>query len=329
MSSETDKVKTLGFNLSALTLRHRQVSLFFFLLIAVGGVMSYFELGQREDPDFTFRAMVIRTLWPGATATMVDQEITERLERKLLETPYFDKTQSYSKRGESLIILFIKDSSPPDVVEDIWYQVRKRLGDIRHTLPAEAQGPFFNDEFGDVFGSIYAFTADGFSHSELRRYVEDVRQKLLSVPDVAKVELIGVKSDKIFIEASHLRLAQLGLGVADVQAALAGQNAMVPAGKVETPVFAVPVNVDGQLASIDDIRDLPLRAAGRTLRLGDIAEVRRGYEDPPTVIMHFDGKEAIGLAVSMTANGDVLKLGENLRKRMEEIEAELPLGIEF
>ena len=318
-----------SFNLSAMTLRHHQVSLFFFLLIAVGGVMAYFNLGQREDPDFTFRAMVINTMWPGASAEMVDSEITDRLERKLLETEYFDKTQSFSKRGQSMIILFIKDSSPPDVVEDIWYQVRKRVADIKHTLPAEAIGPFFNDEFGDVFGSIYAFTADGFTHSELRSYVEDVRQQLLSVPDVAKIELVGVRPDKIFIEASHVRLAQLGLGAADVMAALNGQNAMTPAGQVETELFSVPINVDGQFTSIEDIRNIPLRTSGRTIRLGDIAEVRRDYQDPPDMIMHYDGKEAIGLSVSMTNNGDVLKLGDNLRARMEEIRADLPIGIEF
>lgn len=317
------------FNLSALTLHHRQLSLFFILLISMAGIMAYFSLGQREDPDFTFRAMVVRTMWPGATAEQVDREVTERLERKLLETANFDKTTSYSKRGESLIILQIKDSSPADEVADTWYQVRKRLTDIKHTLPPEVRGPFFNDEFGDVYGSIFAFTGDGFNHSELRGHVEDTRQRLMNVPDVAKIELIGIKADKIYVEVEHARLAQLGLGAADIQAAIGAQNAMLPAGTLQTDLLSIPVQITGQYQSAEDVANTPLRANGRNIRLGDIARVWRGYVDPADVVMRYRGQEAIGLAVSMVSNGDVLKLGKNLQDTMEAIRADLPIGVEF
>ncbi len=317
------------FNLSAWALRHRQLTLFFFLLIAIGGALSYFQLGQREDPDFTIRYMVIRTLWPGAGAEQVDREVTDRLERKLEETPYFYITTSYSKRGESLIILQIKESAPVKSVADAWYQVRKHIGDIRGTLPPDVIGPFFNDEFGDVFGSIYAFTGDGFNHSELRDYVETVRQRLISLPNVAKIELVGVRPDKVFIELSHKKLAQLGIGVPEIAAALQGQNAMQSAGTVTTAVFSVPVQVTGNFTSVEAIAATPLRANGNTIKIGDIARVYRGYADPPEQIMRYRGKDAIGLAVSMVKDGDVLKLGEDLKRSMQDIKAELPLGIEF
>ena len=199
------------FNLSGAALKYRELTLFFIIVIAIGGIVAFFQLGQREDPDFAFRGMVIRTLWPGATTEQVDKQVTDRIEKKLQETPYFKWTRSYSKPGESLIVLELLDTAAPKDVPDIWYQVRKKVGDIRQTLPAEALGPFFNDEFGDVFGSIYAFTADGFSHSELRDHVERVRQELLRLPNVAKIELVGVQEDKIFVELSTKKLASLGI----------------------------------------------------------------------------------------------------------------------
>lgn len=331
--SASDKKPSTAFtdryNLSAWALRHRQLTLFFLLLIAFGGTLAYFQLGQREDPDFTIRYMVIRTLWPGAGAEQVDREVTDRLERKLMETPYFHITTSYSKRGESLIILQIKESAPAKLVPDTWYQVRKHVGDIRGTLPPEVIGPFFNDEFGDVFGSIYAFTADGFTHSELRDYVETVRQRLLGLPNVAKIELVGVRPDKIFIELSHKKLAQLGIGVPEIAAALQGQNAVQSAGVMNTAVFSVPVQVTGNFTSVETIAATPLRANGNTIKLGDIARVYRGYADPPEQVMRYRGKDAIGLAVSMVKDGDVLKLGDDLTRTMQDIKAELPLGIEF
>ncbi len=302
------------FNLSAAALKYRELTLFFILAIAIGGVAAFFKLGQREDPDFAFRAMVVRTLWPGATAEQVDRQVTDRIEKILQETPSFKWTRSYSKPGESLIILELLDTAAPKDVPGIWYQVRKKVGDIRHTLPAEALGPFFNDEFGDVFGSIYAFTADGYTHSELRERVERVRQELLRLPNVAKIELIGVQEDKIYIELSTKKLASLGIDPAAIGQALQAQNAIVSPGSVETKESSVALRVTGQLDSVKAVSDLLLRVNGQnsaqTLRLGDIATVTRGYADPPISFMRSRGKPGIGLAVSMIASGDVLQLGD-------------------
>jgi len=317
------------FNLSALALKYRELTLFFIVVVALGGIVAYFQLGQREDPDFTFRAMVIRTLWPGATAEQVDRQITDRIEKKLQETPYYKWTRTHSKPGESLIILELLDTAAPKDVPEIWYQVRKKLSDIRHTLPPEALGPFYNDEFGDVFGSIYAFTADGFSLSELRDYVERVRQELLRLPNVSKIDLIGVQDDKIYVELSSKKLAALGIDPQAIGQALAAQNAVVAPGSVETREASVALRVTGQLDSVRAVSDLLLRAGGQTFRLGDIARVARGYADPPVSTMRFRGREGIGLAVSMTRNGDVLKLGEDLKREMARLRGELPVGIEF
>ncbi|MBE0614243.1 MAG: efflux RND transporter permease subunit [Burkholderiales bacterium] len=322
-----------SFNLSAAALKYRELTLFFLIAIAIGGVGAYFQLGQREDPDFTFRAMVIRTLWPGASAEQVDLQVTDRIEKKLQETPYYKFTRSYSKPGESLIILELKDTAAPKDVPGIWYQVRKKVGDIRVSLPAEVIGPFFNDEFGDVFGSIYAFTGDGYNHSELRDYVERVRQELLRLPNVSKIELIGVQDDKIYIELSTMKLASLGVDPALIAQALATQNAIVSPGSVETKNSSVALRVSGQLDSEAAVAGLLLRVPGssgaQTLRLGDIATVKRGYADPPVSRMRYGGKEAIALAVSMVPNGDVLQLGRDLKNAMARIKASLPVGIAF
>jgi len=321
------------FNLSAAALRYREPTLFFLVVLAVAGVAAFFQLGQREDPDFTFRAMVIRTLWPGATAEQVDRQVTDRLEKKLQEIPFFKWTRSHSKPGESLIVLELLDTAPPREVPGIWYQVRKKLGDVRHTLPSEALGPFYNDEFGDVFGSIYAFTADGFTHSELRDYVERVRQEVLRLRNVSKAELVGVQDDRIYVEISSKRMASLGVDPQAIGQALAAQNAMTAPGAVETTQNSVALRVSGQLDSVQAVSDLFLRvngpAGGQTFRLGDIAQVTRGTVDPPITTMRFKGREAIGLAVSMVRSGDVLELGEDLKRTMARLKSELPVGIEF
>ena len=317
------------FNLSAAALKYRQLTLFFLAVIAAGGIAAYFQLGQREDPDFAFRAMVIRTLWPGATAEQVDRQVTDRIERKLQETPYYKWTRSYSRPGESFIFLELLDTAAPEDVPAIWYQVRKKVDDIRHTLPPEVLGPFFNDEFGDVFGSIYAFTADGFTHSELRDYVERVRQEVLRLQNVQKAELIGVQEDRIFVELSPKQLASLGIDPQQIAASLQAQNAVAGPGSVETGSHAVPLRVTGQLDSVGEVSSLLLRANGQTFRLGDIATVTRGTADPPIAAMRFDGRAAIGLAVSMASNGDVLKLGADLERTMARVRSELPVGIEF
>ena len=317
------------FNLTAAALRHRELTLFFILVIAIAGFSSYFKLGQREDPDFTFRAMVIRTLWPGATAEQVDLQVTDRLEKKLQEIPFFRHTRSYSKPGESLIFLELHDTARGPAVTDAWYQVRKKIGDIRHTLPEGVAGPFYNDEFGDVFGSIYAFTADGFMHSELRDYVEAARQRLLTLKNVAKIDLIGVQDDRIFIELSQRKLAALGLDAQQIGQAIATQNAVVPSGAVNSATHIIPLRVTGELASVAAVADTRVAVAGRSLRIGDIARVWRDYADPPVSKMYYRGQQAIGLAVAMTKDGDVLKLGEDLSAEMAHIRADLPLGVEF
>jgi multidrug efflux pump len=317
------------FNVSAAALKHQQLTLFFLIAIAIAGIASYFQLGQREDPNFTFRAITIRTLWPGATTSQVDQQITDRIDKKLQEMPYFKRTVSYAKPGESLIILEILDNAPRKDVPSLWYQARKKVGDIRHTLPSDAIGPFFNDEFGDVFGSIYAFTGDGVNLSDLRNHVEYVRQELLRLPDVAKIELVGVQDDKIYIEIANSKIAALGLDGSAIAAQLQAQNAIAPSGVVNTDTTTVPLRVTGNFDSVAAVRDLQLSVGGRTLRVGDIATVTRGYVDPPITTMRYAGKPAIGLAISMKNDGDVIGLGESLQREMARLKTDTPIGIEF
>ena len=318
-----------GFNVSAAAIRHPQLTLFFLLVVAIAGTLALFKLGQREDPDFAFRGMVIRTLWPGATTEQVDRQVTDRIEKKLQETPYFKWTRSYSKPGESLIVLELLDTAPRREVPQIWYQVRKKVGDIRATLPAEAIGPFFNDEFGDVFGTIYAFTGDGFSLAELRDAVEAVRQELLRLPDVAKVELVGQQDEKVFVELSPQLLANLGIDPQRIAEQLAAQNVVAPAGTIQGESRQVPLRVTGQFDTVREVEELRLNIGGRTVRLGDGAKVWRGYADPPAWTMRFGGRQAVGLAVSMVPTGDVLELGENLERTMARLKADMPIGIEF
>ena len=317
------------FNLSAAALRFPQLTLFFVLVVAIAGTLAYLRLGQREDPDFTFRAMVVRTIWPGATTAQVDEAITDRIERKLQEVPYFKWTRSYSKAGESLIVLELQDTAPPREVPQIWYQVRKKIDDIRSTLPSEAIGPFFNDEFGDVFGTIYAFTGDGFTMEELRRVVEGVRQELLRVPDVQKIELFGVQEQRIYVEASTQTLATLGIDPQRIAEQLQAQNIVTPAGTVQGESRAVPLRVTGQFDTVREVRELRLDIGGRVVRLGDVARVFRGYVDPPVYTMRFGGHQAIGLGVSMVPKGDVIELGRNLEQAMQRLRADLPVGVEF
>ncbi len=324
-------IERSGFNASAAAIRHQQLTLFFVLAVAVAGLMAYFSLGQREDPDFTFRAVTIRTLWPGATSSQVDDQITNRLEKKLQEMPYFKRTQSYSKAGESLIVLELEDTAPRKDVPQLWYQVRKKVGDIRHTLPPEAIGPFYNDEFGDVFGSIYAFTGDGFSPGELRDKLEDVRQTLLRIKDISKVELVGVQDERIYLEISNTKIANLGLDASQIAAQLQAQNAVIPAGVMQNDTHAIAMRVSGNFDSVRDVRELQLAVpgTGRIIRLGDIAHVYRGLADPPFQTVRFKGKPAIAVAVSMKREGDVLELGRNLDGAMARLRNELPVGIEF
>ena len=317
-----------GFNLSRWALEHAALTRYLMVVLMLLGVAAYFQLGQDEDPPFTFRVMVVRTYWPGATAQQVAEQVTDKLERTLQEVPYADKIRSYSKPGESQIIFQIKDSSPPKDVPQLWYTVRKKVGDMRYTLPQGIQGPFFNDEFGDVYGVIYALSGDGFNYAELKTFADDARQRLLRVKDVAKVELFGVQDEKVYVEISQRRLAQLGLDMNAVLAQLGAQNAVESAGAVQTPLDVVQVRVHGQFNDVGQLRDMPIRGAtGNQLRLGDIAEVRRGYVDPPQVKVRHDGREVIALGVSMAKGGDIIALGKALKSASVDIEKSLPLGV--
>ena len=317
-----------GFNLSKWALDHPALTRYLMVVFMVLGLASYFQLGQDEDPPFTFRAMVVRTYWPGATAQQVAEQVTDKLERTLQEVPYADKIRSYSKPGESQIIFQIKDSSKPADVPNVWYTVRKKIGDMRYTLPQGVQGPFFNDEFGDVFGVIYALQAPGFTPAEVKTFADDVRQQLLHVPDVAKVEQFGVQDEKIFIEISQKRLVQLGLDLNAVLGQLRQDNAVESAGAVQAPLDVVQVRVSGQFETDAQLRAMTIRgASGQMVRLGDIAEVKRGYVDPATVKVHHQGEPVIALGVSMAKGGDIIALGHALKAATARIEKQLPAGV--
>ena len=273
--------------------------------------------------------MVIRTIYPGATTEQVDSQVTDKIERKLQETPYFKSTRSYSKPGESLTVLELLDSAPAKEVPGIWYQVRKKIGDVRGTLPAETIGPFFNDEFGDVFGSIYAFTGDGFTLEELRQRVEAVRQEILRLPNVQKVELFGVQDQKIFVELSPSTLANLGTDVAKIAEQLQAQNIITPSGSFQSATRTIPLRVTGQFDSVEQVKELKININGRVVKLGNAAKVYRATIDPPVYTMRFGGRQAIGLGVSMVSSGDVLRLGADLDATMTRLKLDMPVGLEF
>ncbi len=316
------------FNLSQWALEHPALTRYLMVVLMVLGIAAYFQLGQDEDPPFTFRAMVVRAYWPGATAQQVAEQVTDKLERTLQEVPYADKIRSYSKPGESQIIFQLKDSTKPSDVPNAWYTVRKKIGDIRYTLPAGVQGPFFNDEFGDVFGVIYALDAPGFTPAEVKRFADDVRQQLLRVPDVAKVEQFGVQDEKIFIEIPQKRLVQLGLDLNAVLAQLGQENAVENAGSVQAPLDVLQVRIEGQFETAEQLRAMPIRgSSGQQLRLGDIATVQRGYIDPPSVKVHHQGQPVIALGVSMAKKGDIIALGKSLKVATQKIEQTLPAGV--
>ena len=324
------EAKPAGFNLSKWALDHGALTRYLMLVLMVLGFTSYFQLGQDEDPPFTFRVMVVQTFWPGATAQQVAEQVTDKIERTLQEVPYADKIRSYSKPGESQIIFEIKDSSKASEVPSVWYTVRKKIADMRGNLPGGIQGPFFNDEFGDVFGVIYALESEGFSQSELKTFADDVRQRLLRVKDVSKVQQFGLQDEKVFIEVSQKRVAQLGLDFNAVLAQIGSQNAVEPAGTIQSPLDVVQVRVAGQFTSVEQLRDMPIRgSSGNQLRLGDIADIHRGYVDPPTVKVHYQGKEVVALGISMAKGGDIIALGKALKVATKEIDRQLPAGVKL
>ncbi|SFW61827.1 MULTISPECIES: efflux RND transporter permease subunit [Pseudomonas] len=319
----------MGFNLSEWALRNRQIVLFLMLLLAIVGALSYTKLGQSEDPPFTFKAMVIRTNWPGATAEEVSRQVTERIEKKLMETGDYEKIVSFSRPGESQVTFMARDSLHSAQIPELWYQLRKKIGDIRHTLPPGIQGPFFNDEFGTTFGNIYALTGDGFDYAVLKDYADRIQLQLQRVKDVGKVELLGLQDEKIWIELSNVKLATLGLPLAAVQQALEEQNTVSTAGFFETGSERLQLRVSGNFQTVEEIRNFPIRVGDRTFRISDLADVRRGFNDPPAPRMRFMGEDAIGLAVAMKEGGDILILGKALEADFARIQNTLPAGMQL
>jgi multidrug efflux pump subunit AcrB len=316
------------FNLSEWALRHRSLVTFFMLVIAVAGTWSYFRLGRSEDPDFTVKTMVVQAAWPGANLGDTIEQITDRIESKLQETPSLDYLKSYTIAGQATIFVYLKDDTPPTQVPDIWYQVRKKVYDIRNSMPQGIVGPNFNDEFGDTYGIVYGFTADGFTDRELRDYVVDVRKQLLQLPDVSKIDILGAQDERVYVEFSTEQLAGLGIDRSALIGALDAQNAVTPAGVVQTGDEKILVRVSGAFRSEQDLLAVNFVANGRIIRLGDIARVTRAPADPAQPKFRVNGKDAIGLAIAMRRGGDVLALGQNVERAMAEITADLPVGIE-
>jgi multidrug efflux pump len=316
-----------SFNLSEWALEHRSLVLYAMLVTAILGVLGFSRLGESEDPPFTFKVMVIQTLWPGASAQQVQREVTDRIERKLQETPNVDFLQSYSKPGESMIFFNIKDSAPADVVPSTWYQVRKRVGDMAGDLPQGVNGPYFNDEFGDVYTNIYALEGDGYSYAELHDYADEVREELLRVPEVAKVDYFGDQTQVIHVEISNQKLATLGITPADIEAVLRAQNAVTAAGSYDTASDHITLRESGQFRTVRSLEDVTFRADGRLLRLGDIAHIYSGYEDPPEQQMRFEGRPVVGIGVTMQSGGNVIDLSKRLRTAMTAVQQRLPAGL--
>ncbi|WP_374310109.1 efflux RND transporter permease subunit [Methylocella sp.] len=318
----------MGLNLSDWALRSRSFVIFLMVVATAAGIFAFVDLGRNEDPPFTFRAMVVQAGWPGASLEETTKQVTERIERKLQETQGLDYLNSYTKPGLSTIFVHLRGDTSPKDVPNIWRRVRENVGDIRASLPQGVVGPGFNDDFGDTFGVIYGFTADGFTHRELRDYVEEVRSRLLAAPDVSKIELLGDQEERIFVEFSTKTLAGLGIDRAALIAALRAQNAVAPAGEIQTGEETLLLRASGAFASEQDLLDVNFLSNGRLVRLRDIAQVRRGYADPPQPMFRVNGKEAIGLAIAMRDGGDVLALGRNLKAELDKATADLPIGVD-
>jgi multidrug efflux pump len=318
----------MGFNLSEWALNNRSLTVYLMIMAVVAGLFAFVKLGRNEDPSFVIKTMVVQAAWPGASVDDMLKQVTERLERTLQETPKLDFLRSFTRAGVTTIFVNLKDSTGAREIPDIWYHVRKSIGDMRHTLPTGVVGPGFNDEFGDTFGIIYGFTADGFTHRELRDYVEDVRSKLLHVRDVSKIEILGAQDEKIFVEFSMEELAGLGIDRSALIAALQAQNVVQPAGTIQTGNETLSLRVSGAFRSEEDVANVNFAVGGRMLRLSDIARIRRGFVDPPQPLFRVNGQPAIGLAIAMRDGGDILALGRNIKSAIAEATADLPLGVE-
>ncbi|MFV5190527.1 efflux RND transporter permease subunit [Acinetobacter sp. 'aerobic (ED)'] len=319
----------MKFNLSEWALKNKGIILYFMLLLGIVGIMSYSKLSQSEDPPFTFKVMVVQTYWPGATAKEVSTLVTDRIEKELMTTGQYDRIMAYSRPGESLVTFVAKDSLPSSAIPDVWYNVRKKVNDIRTQLPSGVQGPFFNDEFGDTFGNIYVLTGKDFDYAVMKEYADRLQLQLQRVKDVSKVNLVGLQDQKIWIELSNTKAVQLGVPVTAIQEAIQKQNDMAGAGFFETGTDRIQIRVSGHLHSIDDLKKMPLLVGDRTIQLGDVAEVYRGFSEPAQPRMRFMGENGIGIAVSMRKGGDIIALGKNLETEFNRLQKSLPLGMKL
>jgi len=329
MKPTHDSSTSTGFNLSTWALKNQVIVLYFMLMLTLAGIFSYTQLGQSEDPPFTFKVMLIRTTWPGASALEVEQQITDKIEKKIQEVPHLGYSSSYSRPGLSMIFVVIKDDTFSGEIPELWYQVRKKVGDIRHTLPNNIESLTFNDEFSDVYGSMYALTGDGFDNFALKQQAEQIRAALLKIKDVAKVDFFGEQKQRIFIEISNAKLTNLGISASTLLQILQTQNAVVRGGIFESPDERIRIDVSGRFTTLDDIRNLEIRANQQAFKLGDVAKVSRGFEDPPQDTVRYNGTETLLLGISMTAGGDVIALGKHLDHTVARIKAQLPVGMEL
>jgi len=315
------------FNMSDWALKHQVLVLYLMLMLTITGLFSYTKLGQSEDPPFTFKLMLVHTTWPGASAQEVEQQVTDKLEKKLQEVPHLDYSSSFSRPGESMIFLVAKDDTLSKDVPEVWYQVRKKIGDIRHTLPQAIESLTFNDEFSDVYGSMYALTGDGFDYAALKKQAELIRTELLKIPDVAKVEFFGEQEQRVFIELSNAKSISLGLSANALMGLLQAQNAVVPSGTFESTDERIRIAVSGRYNTLEDLNQLRLRANNQDFRLGDVAHIYRGYEDPPRSRIRYQGKDSLLLGISMKDGGDIISLGHELDTVMAKIQPDLTVGL--
>ena len=318
-----------GLNLAEWAIRHKQIVYFFIIAIITGGLWSYFHLGRSEDPDFTIRQAVVTAAWPGASAQQITQQVTDPLEKKLQDTKGLDYIKSFTHDGKTVIYVNLKDSVPKEEMQTRWHEIRNLVNDEWGSLPSGVMGPYINDRFDDVYGSIYAVTGDGFSYEEKRKYAENIRRRLTGVEDVQKVELLGVQKQEIYVEMDQNKLASFGMRPSDVFAMLQQQGAMMPAGMIHTDSRNVAVRVEGLLDTVESLKELPIHMGERSFHLGDVASVTQMYADPETSLMYFNGKPAVGIAVSMAPGGNNLVLGKNLEKEIEKEKAELPAGLDI
>ncbi len=316
-------------NITELSLKNRDLVWYFVIVTFIAGIFSYYRLGRMEDPAFTIRMMVVSAAWPGATAEEMEQQVTDKLESKFRDIPGVDYIKSYSRPGQTVIYINLRDDVPKETIRPTWRDLRNFGEDVKKDLPSGVYGPYYNDRFDDVYGSIYAITGDGYTFEEMRQAAEKLRRRAAMVENVQKVSLIGVQTEKVYVEAENAKLAELGISPQALSAAVQAQNDKAPSGMIETESDNLYLRVTGQFDDVEAIRETPIVAGGRVLRLGDIATVERRPIDPPGTQMFFNGEPAVGVAISMQPGGNILELGENLTKLVEEEQRELPVGFEI